>query len=172
MENTNRDGLRTPESASQADNSASATTLDEQILPSTVAFQPSEQQLFSDATTWAAPDFNANAFDFPSFFEHIMDPDPTFGLTDPVQVPPALSSLMPVTTDWYNDGDIFGFQFTPTLDQAIGTTNYPFPVPEVQAPTETPRDPSEGAQGASKRHKIYQQSPWYVDHLFTEGGHM
>lgn len=117
--------------------------------------------MFPDATTWPGSDFHANAFDFPSFFEHIMDPDPTFGLTDSIQVPPELSTLMP-TRDWYSDSDIFGLEFTPTLDQAIGTINYPFPLPEVQAPVETNKDSSEGAQNAGKRHKIYQQSPWYV----------
>lgn len=169
MENLNGDrrssgdGLRTPDSgASQANNSSTTTfQVDEQVLPTSVVFQPQEAQLFPDATTWPAPDFNANDFDFPSFFEHIMDPDPTFGLTDAIQVPPELSTLMP-TRDWYSDSDIFGLEFTPTLDQAIGTINYPFPVPEVQQPTEIPKDASDVAQGADKRHKIYQQSPWYL----------
>lgn len=156
------DGLRTPESsASHADNSSATVGLDEQGIAASVAIQPPVMELFPDPITWPASDFNAGAFDFPAYFEHIMDPDPTFGLSDAVQMPPALSTLMP-TRDWNGDSDIFGLEFTPTVDEAIGTIDFAFSRPELQTPLDHSEDPSKGAQGAEKRHKIYQQSPWCV----------
>jgi hypothetical protein len=157
------DGLRTPDSGASQPPQSAGGSIEQQVMPSAVtAYQPTDPQLFADPVAWPNPDFGAGAYDFPSFFEHIMDPDMSFGLSDSIQVPPALSTFMP-TREWYNENDLFGLEFTPTLDQAIGTINYPFPTTDAQNPGLQPNESSDASQNVSRRHKIYQQSPWYVE---------
>ena len=79
---------------------------------------------------------------------------------DQVQLPPELSNLMP-NNDWYSESDVFGIEFTPTLDQAIGTISYNFPESSDAGVVAPPRDPLT-TNNAQKRHAIYQNSPWYL----------
>jgi hypothetical protein len=152
--------LRTPDSGSTQPSNVD-TTVDEHALSAINPLPAPETQLFLDALAWPAPAINGNSFDFPSFFGHIMDPDPNFDLTQSTQVPPDFSNLM-LDTDWYNGNDIFGAEFTPRLDEAIDTISFGFPeigsaASIASSPNVLPAADNQGGQP-----KIQHQSPWYA----------
>ena len=154
------DGLRRGISESGAGQPQSISrTVETHILPTDDLMPVPEANLFSDAEAWPTAAFDANAFDFPSFFEHIMDPDSNLDIHESVQFPPELSSLMP-NRDWYSESDVFGIEFTPILDEAMGAIAYDFTSSSIAEPTDASGDNGDANQTASQRHLIYQQSPW------------
>lgn len=121
-----------------------------------------DADLMSGLTEWQFTDLNVGPYDFPSFFEHIMVPGPDFVAAESMQVPPDISKLMP-DKEWFDETDIFGLDFTPTIDQAIEATAYGFPEIDsgyVEIIAET--NPSKATETANRRHTIFQRSPWYV----------
>ena len=88
-----------------------------------------------------------------------MAPDPNLALADSVQLPPELSSLMP-NRDWYSESDIFGIEFTPILDEAMGAIGYDVADSNNAEYMKASQDDLDANQTAGQRHLIYQQSPW------------
>jgi hypothetical protein len=100
-------------------------------------------------------------FEFPSFFDAIMVPGSDFDPTDISQMPPDLSGMMP-ERDFPTEGEIFGTNFAPTIDQAMEAFFYPESQQTVQEHelSVTNTRPSTEPSDAQKRFAIFKRSPW------------
>lgn len=109
---------------------------------------------------WQFPDLQLGPYDFPSFYEHIMVPEPDYVSAASMQVPPDISALLP-EKDWFDEADIFGLAFTPTIDQAIEATTFGLSKPDGNA-VEVLEDSntSRATDTAQRRHTIFERSPW------------
>lgn len=97
---------------------------------------------------------------FPPFFEQIMAPD--FVVSQSYSMPPDIFNLMP-DEDWFLDcPDIFGHDFTPTIDQAWQSNVNEFALrtegKESSGVDNVPRTTVNDS--ARERHAIFQRSPW------------
>lgn len=126
----------------------------------TTAVSLDDDGLMTAMTDWQFPDLNLGPYDFPSFFEHIMVPGPDYVSAESMQVPPDISTLMP-DKDWFDDTNIFGLDFTPTIDQALEATTYGFPELNTQQDQAVEDSGlSRATDAAQRRHTIFQRSPW------------
>ncbi|GIZ45515.1 hypothetical protein CKM354_000867700 [Cercospora kikuchii] len=113
---------------------------------------------------------------FPTFFDQIMAPD--FVASDSMNLPLDIFNHMP-EQDWLSDNmDIFGVDFTPTIDEAFEITNL-MPMPQEQNETssnaqqENVTQDQAAANSARQRHALFQRSPWLWkpeanSHAFSE----
>ncbi|SMR55833.1 unnamed protein product [Zymoseptoria tritici ST99CH_3D1] len=93
---------------------------------------------------------------FPPFFEQIMAPD---FVASQSQAIPDIFSLMP-DQDWLSEGtDIFGVDFTPTIDQAIQSRVGHLPLPTAQGEHTEP-DMPRPKDNAKERFAMFERSPW------------
>ena len=132
------------------------------------ASRPGDQSDSSLMSSWD-PVLGTNTIDgiaslqVPSFFEQIMVPNYDFVGADAAQFPPDIASLLP-DQDWLGEIDIFGSDFAPTVDGALGIL--PGMSTDEQTQTVMPEversDPQTLSQTehARKRHAIFQRSPW------------
>lgn len=89
-----------------------------------------------------------------------MVPESDYVSTESMEIPPNITALMP-EKDWLSECDIFGLDFTPTIDRAIEATAYGFP--EIVADSlEAGADETgvDAITNARRRHTIFQSSPW------------
>ncbi|PPJ54283.1 hypothetical protein CBER1_06569 [Cercospora berteroae] len=124
-----------------------------------------------DDSNWNLPDMA-----FPTFFDQIMAPD--FVASDSMHLPLDIFNHMP-EQDWLSDNmDIFGIDFTPTIDEAFDITNMLL-IPQEQnevSSTEQPGNVSQeqaAANSARQRHALFHRSPWLWkpeanSHAFSE----
>ncbi|USW52694.1 hypothetical protein Slin15195_G060130 [Septoria linicola] len=108
-----------------------------------------------------------------TFFDQIMVPD--FAASTSLNLPLDIFSHMP-EQDWLSeDIDIFGLDFTPTIDEAFETSNMSLPLvgkaeAGVHRHDSAHQDRDESAR---QRHAIFQRSPWLwkpeaKSHAFSE----
>lgn len=106
---------------------------------------------------------NGGAFDIPAFFEHIMVAGQDWMRSDYAQPPPDLTSWIP-DGDWFDHTDLFGNDFTPTIDQTLQAQ--PVLPYDVLTPVNADSSASAGPEtrieeGAMRRrHIAFQHSPW------------
>lgn len=95
---------------------------------------------------------------FPSFFDQIMGSD--FDLsTRSMELPPNISTYFP-DQDWLGDNDIFGVDFTPTMNEILNDDTWKSRVipNEATPPESTSFTTRRGS--LQKPHTIMQRSPW------------
>lgn len=96
----------------------------------------------------------------PSFFEQIMAPD--YVVSDGYPMPQDIFNLVP-DQDWPGDtADIFGFDFTPTIDNALETqgSTFPFPAQVIEEQAGHDGAAEDHVTSARERHAIFLRSPW------------
>lgn len=103
-----------------------------------------------------------NQHTIPAFFEQIMVPAPDFMGADYMQSPPDLTAWMP-EVDWLGQADIFGSDFTPTINQMLEAQVMQevslLPQANETNAAETSNEKSEN-NSAKRRHAVFKQSPW------------
>ncbi|KAF2215303.1 hypothetical protein CERZMDRAFT_120231 [Cercospora zeae-maydis SCOH1-5] len=113
---------------------------------------------------------------FPTFFDQIMAPD--FVASESMNVPLDIFNHMP-EQDWLSDNmDMFGVDFTPTIDEAFHIPDS-MPMPQEQHDSShagqlehVSHEPDAG-HSARQRHALFQRSPWLWkpeahSHAFSE----
>jgi hypothetical protein len=100
----------------------------------------------------------------PAFFDQIMVSGSDYMSLEYMQPPPDLTAWMP-DVEWPGQYDIFGHDFTPTVDQMFETQT----ILDVHVQS-TSKDPQTrevynervDSSSAKRRHAVFKQSPWYV----------
>jgi hypothetical protein len=122
----------------------------------------------ADSISWD-PLLSSTAFqtpygEVPTFYDAIMVPGSDFVGTEAAQLPPDFANLFP-DQEWFDEMDLFGNDFLPTLDEALNVPPLPSPPATIQLDG-TDKYSGAATQGLSrseharKRHAIFQRSPW------------
>jgi hypothetical protein len=104
-----------------------------------------------------------NQHAIPAFFEQIMVPAPDFMGADYLQPPPDLMAWMP-EADWLGQVDIFGTDFTPTVDQMLEShlsQDVALPFTEQLSGNTDHSHEKIDTNSAKRRHAVFKQSAWY-----------
>lgn len=108
---------------------------------------------------------SAEAQGVPTFFKQIMVPEPDWIGGEFMQPPPDLTTWLP-EIEWLGQLDLFGSDFTPTIDQTYdpqALMQHVVTTPDtVHSGPFTPSNERLNDDAARRRHAAFRQSPWYA----------